>query len=140
MKPNQEQNNLLSYLEGEIKYEPMGEQIWAIDGEKHTLIADVRGFGRISRMFKTLGESINFQDALGEFVATAIINERERRKGQGKVEPEFEYEMLFKSKEGDFVKIDGWYPISTDRISNPENISNYIENGILRRITPKKEE
>jgi len=80
MNPNQEQTNLLNYLEGEIKYEQMGEQIWAINGDSHTLIVDVRGYGKISHMFRTEKEAIKFQDALGEFIATAIINERERRK------------------------------------------------------------
>jgi hypothetical protein len=46
----------------------------------------------------------------------------------------FEYEMFFKSKEDDFCKIDGWYPIATDRIVRPEKIEHYIEIGLLRRV------
>ena len=48
--------------------------------------------------------------------------------------PNFEYEMFFKSEPNDFCKIDGWYPIATDRIRNPERIEKYIENGLLRKI------
>ena len=48
---------------------------------------------------------------------------------------DYEYEMFFKSTLSDFVKIDGWYPIATDRIVRPEKIDNYIETGLLRRVT-----
>lgn len=48
--------------------------------------------------------------------------------------PDFEYEMFFKSEPDDFCKIDGWYPIATDRIKKPERIEKYIENGLLRKI------
>lgn len=127
MENNQEQS-IISYLEGEIKY----------DEETSTIMIKNVVFIDFWDLSENMDKSII--DDLGKFTATALINERERRKEQYKAEPEFEYEMLFKSKEGDFVKIDGWYPIATDRISNPKNISKYIENGILRRITPKKEE
>jgi hypothetical protein len=50
------------------------------------------------------------------------------------IELGFEYEMFFKSKEDDFCKIDGWYPIATDRIVRPEKIEHYIETGLLRRV------
>jgi len=49
------------------------------------------------------------------------------------IELGFEYEIFFKSTENDFVKIDGWYPIATDRIVRPEKIDHYIETGLLRR-------
>ncbi len=48
--------------------------------------------------------------------------------------PDFEYEMFFKSEPDDFCKIDGWYPIATDRIKNQEKIEKYIESGLLRKI------
>jgi hypothetical protein len=50
------------------------------------------------------------------------------------IELVFEYEMFFKSKEDDFCKIDGWYPIATDMIVRPEKIEHYIETGLLRRV------
>jgi len=48
--------------------------------------------------------------------------------------PDYEYETFFESKPEDFCKIDGWYPIATDSIRNPEKIEEYIQKGILRRI------
>lgn len=48
--------------------------------------------------------------------------------------PDYEYELFFKSEPTDFCKIDGWYPIATDRIRHPERIGKYIQNGLLRRI------
>ena len=47
----------------------------------------------------------------------------------------YEYEYLFRSDEGEPCPIDGWYPIATDRIRQPERIQEYIDKGILRRIT-----
>lgn len=47
----------------------------------------------------------------------------------------YEYEMFFKSEPNDFLKIDGWYPIATDRIKHPEKIEEYIQKGLLRRIS-----
>ncbi len=46
----------------------------------------------------------------------------------------YEYEMFFKSEPDDFCKIDGWFPIETDRIKKPENIEKYIKNGLIRKI------
>jgi len=48
--------------------------------------------------------------------------------------PDYEYETFFKSEPTDSVKIDGWLPIATDRIKNPEKIEEYIKNGILRKV------
>lgn len=48
--------------------------------------------------------------------------------------PDCEYEMFFKSEPTDKVKIDGWYPIATDRIRHPGRIEKYIANGLLRKI------
>lgn len=50
------------------------------------------------------------------------------------VGPEYEYELFFKSEPHDSTKIDGWYPIATDRIKHPHLIEKYIESGLLRRI------
>lgn len=50
-------------------------------------------------------------------------------------EPKYEYELLFRSEPGDKTKIDGWFPIATDRIRNPAHIQQYIENGLLRKIS-----
>jgi len=47
----------------------------------------------------------------------------------------YDYEMFFKSTKSDFVKIDGWYPIATDRILKPEKIDHYIKTGLLRRVS-----
>lgn len=47
----------------------------------------------------------------------------------------YEYEMYFNSEPHEFLQIQGWYPIATDRIKNPENIEKYIKNGILRKRT-----
>ncbi len=49
-------------------------------------------------------------------------------------QPDYEYEMFFQSEGNDIIKIDGWYPIETARIHEPENIEKYIKNGILRKI------
>ena len=46
----------------------------------------------------------------------------------------YEYEMFFKSEESDTIKIDGWIPITTERIKYPEKIEEYITNGLLRKI------
>jgi len=47
---------------------------------------------------------------------------------------EHEYEMFLESKPGDPITVDGWMPIATNMIKNPENIERYIANGLLRRI------
>lgn len=52
--------------------------------------------------------------------------------------PSFEYEMFFKSEPTDFCKIDGWYPIATGRIKNPERIEEYIKKGLLRKIRQER--
>lgn len=52
--------------------------------------------------------------------------------------PYEEYEMFFKSEGSDFCKIDGWFPIATNRIKNIEKIDEYISKGILRRITTRE--
>jgi len=43
-----------------------------------------------------------------------------------------EYEHLFVSTET--CPIDGWYPIETSRIKEPEKIEEFIKQGILRKI------
>jgi len=53
---------------------------------------------------------------------------------QDEPNPEYEYEMFFKSEPTDACKIDGWYPIATDRIRNPDKIDQYIKNGLLRKL------
>lgn len=75
MKPNQEENNLLSYLEGEIYYDKKYQSVWLDKKTKTNL--------RICLCHISEG-AMPFMDEVGEFVATAIINERERRKGQEK--------------------------------------------------------
>ena len=52
---------------------------------------------------------------------------------------QYEYELFFKSEETDKIKIDGWYPIATDSIKDQSKIEQYIENGLLRRITNPEE-
>jgi hypothetical protein len=47
----------------------------------------------------------------------------------------YEYEMFFKSEPNDFCKIDGWYPIATDRIKDIDKVEEYISNGLLRRVS-----
>lgn len=49
-------------------------------------------------------------------------------------QPKYEFELFFLSDPTDNIKIDGWYPIETDRIKFPEWIPMYIEKGVLRRI------
>jgi len=51
----------------------------------------------------------------------------------------YEYEMFFKSEPNDFCKIDGWYPIATDRIKNIDKVEEYISSGLLRRVQIKKQ-
>lgn len=53
---------------------------------------------------------------------------------QGKEDKEYEYEMFFKSEESDGTKIDGWYPIATDRIRDITKIEHYLKTGLLRKI------
>lgn len=47
---------------------------------------------------------------------------------------EYEYEMFFDSKPGEFIQMNGWVPIATDMIKHPERIPHYIEAGLLRKI------
>ena len=49
-------------------------------------------------------------------------------------EREYEYEIWMSSEPDDFVKMDGWFPISTDRIKNHARIEEYIRSGLLRKI------
>jgi len=44
----------------------------------------------------------------------------------------YEYEYLFRSEENEPCPINGWYPITTERIKHPEKIPEYLANGILR--------
>jgi hypothetical protein len=50
---------------------------------------------------------------------------------------DYEYEHLFTPDENERCPIEGWWPIATDRIKQPERITEYIERGILRRIKPQ---
>lgn len=43
--------------------------------------------------------------------------------------------MFFKSEPNDVCKIDGWYPIATDRIKNIDKVEEYITSGLLRRVS-----
>lgn len=54
--------------------------------------------------------------------------------GKPEPQPKYEFEMFFKSETTDVVKIDGWYPIATDRIKHPDRIEEYIDKGLIRRI------
>lgn len=47
----------------------------------------------------------------------------------------YEYEMFFKSEPNDVCKIDGWYPIATNRIKNIDKVEEYITSGLLRRVS-----
>jgi len=47
----------------------------------------------------------------------------------------YEYEMFFSSNPNDRIKIDGWIPIETDKIEKSDKISEYIEIGLLRKIS-----
>lgn len=64
MKPNQEQNNLLSFLEGEIKY----------DEEENVVLVNGMYFCGIA-----LSNKFDIHEA-GNLIAQLLINERERRK------------------------------------------------------------
>ncbi|MCK8523368.1 hypothetical protein M0D21_17435 [Aquimarina sp. D1M17] len=46
----------------------------------------------------------------------------------------YEYEMFFSSNPNDMIKIDGWIPIETDKLGKEDEISEYIEIGLLRKI------
>jgi hypothetical protein len=46
---------------------------------------------------------------------------------------DYEYEMLIDYDGGPFEK-GQWVPCATDSIRNPENIDQYIENGLLRKV------
>lgn len=46
----------------------------------------------------------------------------------------YEYEMLFKSEPDDAIKIDGWVPITVERLKHPEKVEEYLAKGILRKI------
>lgn len=77
------------------------------------------------------GSAINFIER--------YINTINNKKDGEVVLPDFEYEMFFKSEPDDFCKIDGWYPIATERIRKPEKIQHYLEIGLLRKIRLVKE-
>jgi len=47
----------------------------------------------------------------------------------------YEYEMFFRSNPNDMIKIDGWIPIETEKIKKSDKIAEYIEIGLLRKIT-----
>ncbi|MEW7290562.1 hypothetical protein [Aquimarina sp. 2304DJ70-9] len=47
---------------------------------------------------------------------------------------DYEYEMFFRSNPNDRIKIDGWIPIKTDKIGKSDQISEYIEIGLLRKV------
>lgn len=59
--------------------------------------------------------------------AFRVVTQQERPK------EEYEYEMFFTDK-SEFFSINGWFPIATDAIKNPNNIDKYIAKGLLRKI------
>jgi len=68
----------------------------------------------------------------GEIIRKSIIEKIDEYSTKNNLD--YEYEMFFKSEPHDIIKVDGWLPISTDRIINFNKINEYIENGLLRRI------
>lgn len=48
--------------------------------------------------------------------------------------PNYKYEYLFTSEPGDAIQIDGWVPITTDRLKDARRIPELIEQGKLRPI------
>lgn len=54
--------------------------------------------------------------------------------GVDKEAKNFQFEMFFKSRPNDKIRIDGWVPIETSKIEEIDKIEEYIEKGILRKI------
>lgn len=54
--------------------------------------------------------------------------------GFGKVRNGAKYEVFFKSRANDKIRIDGWVPVDTSIIQEVDRIEEYIEKGIIRKI------
>ena len=57
---------------GKAEYDPSGTMIWATRGKEMQLLADIRGWGAIQNLFKTVEEAAKFQDEIGRFITDAI--------------------------------------------------------------------
>lgn len=76
------------YFEGELYYDDYGAKIFLeTPSGKNEHIADVRGFGRISKHFNYSDrKAIPFQDKVGEFIAEAIREKIKRElKNQNRI-------------------------------------------------------
>lgn len=93
----------------------------------------------IEDYIQALDEQVGLKPETMLDISSAISKERELVKNSKCDHSmcDYEYEMLFNSDEGEICPIDGWFPISTDRIKHPEKVSEYIERGILRKINHK---
>lgn len=60
---------------GKATYDEAGQMIWGNNKDGEQLILNVRGWGKIQYMFKTLEEAMKFQDDMGRFI-TEAINEK----------------------------------------------------------------
>lgn len=68
-------------------YDECGQYIWAVDKDGgHQKLADLRGWGAIQNLFKTIGGLIDeekassFQDELGRWLVDAINEKLERER------------------------------------------------------------
>jgi hypothetical protein len=83
---------ITDYIKTKVTYDKHGQYIWTHepDGEGMYMVAEVRGWASICNMFRvkhSLKDGVidmeaanEFQDRLGEFIATAINEKLERDK------------------------------------------------------------
>jgi len=67
-----ENSKKISEYLGSVQYDRCGQYFWAKHGDKMQLVAELRGWGRIQNMFKTVSDAADFQDEVGLFIAEAI--------------------------------------------------------------------
>ena len=71
------------FINGKVTYDKEGQYLW-IEGRKNgiQMLGEIRGWGHIQNMFNlNMDKAAAFQDEVGEWVAQAINEKREREKG-----------------------------------------------------------
>jgi len=72
------------FISGEVRYDKEGQYFWIVDDQDGMqMLGELRGWGRIQNMFSKNGKYDEagagaFQDEIGEWVAKAINEKRER--------------------------------------------------------------
>lgn len=71
MEDSSTRDQVVEFLQGEIYYDGVMNNIWVKKGERHSeLILDVRGYGALSSRFPNI--TANIQDSMAEFIVEAI--------------------------------------------------------------------